>query len=145
MFSLRKNKESTNFLKYAEKLSFALEFEFFSWVLSFFPLEFFSRWPNCKPDLVPPPPPLPYFPLNPKPVSNCCVFSSVENNPRQAKPGFSRSEPCFQLKVGCPILKKYSLACNPRHCKLFENCALVNHSMISTSVHTHRSRWNWEQ
>ena len=88
--------------------------------------------------LVPPPPPLPYFPLNPKPVSNCCVFSSVENNPRQAKPGFSRSEPCFQLKVGCPILKKYSLACNPRHCKLFENCALVNHSMISASVHTHR-------
>ena len=54
MFLLRKNsKESTNFLKYAEKLSFGLEFEFFSWVLSFFDLEFFSRWPICKPELTP--------------------------------------------------------------------------------------------
>ena len=48
----RKNtKENTNFLNYAEIFSFELEFEFFPWVLSFFPLEFFSRWPNWKPDI----------------------------------------------------------------------------------------------
>ena len=48
----RKNtKEIKKFLNYAEIFSFELEFEFFPWVLSFFPLEFFSRWPNWKPAL----------------------------------------------------------------------------------------------
>ena len=50
---VRKNtKENTNFsTKYAEKLSFALEFEFFLLSFEFFLLEFFSRWPNYKPGL----------------------------------------------------------------------------------------------